>query len=185
MSLESIVDFYKTTDLTGQDIYNLINRFPILYSNLSKYRNLKELLTDAEPYVVILYQTSTKTNGHFVALFADDKNIFFFDSYGIYPDGEKQFTKFDRPLPNYLSDLIKNDGRPLIWNKIDYQSKHNNRISTCGRWSCTRIMLRHLSNEQFERIFLGNKSKYLSNHDNVITLLTLTSLDDFDEYYSR
>ena len=45
MSLQSIVDFYKTTDLTGQDIYNLINRFPILYSDLSKYKNLKELLS--------------------------------------------------------------------------------------------------------------------------------------------
>ena len=161
MSLESIVDFYKTTDLTGQDIYNLINRFPILYSDLSKYRNLKELLTD-EPYVVILYQTSSKTNGHFVALFADDNNIYFSDSYGIYPDGEKQYTKYDRPLPNYLTELIKNDGRNLIWNKIDYQNKKNSKISTCGRWSCARIMLRHLSNEQFERIFTGNKSNYLN-----------------------
>jgi len=184
MSLQSIVDFYKTTDLNGQNIYKLINRFPVLYSNLNQYKNIKELLSD-EPFVVILYQTSSKTNGHFVSLYADESNIYFFDSYGLYPDSEKQYTKYDRPLPNFLTNLIKEDGRNLIWNKIDFQNKKNNRISTCGRWSCLRILLRHLTNQQFERIFTTNKSNYLNDYDNIATLLTLTGLDDFDAFYNK
>ena len=57
MSIEQLVTHFKTRDLTGQDIIKLIEKGPVIYSDLKKYRNLNQLL-GKEGYVVLLYQTS-------------------------------------------------------------------------------------------------------------------------------
>jgi hypothetical protein len=182
MSIERLVNYFKKTDLDGQDIIKLIHKPVVLYSDLKNYSNLNQLLGN-EGYVVILYQTSSKTTGHFVCLFIREGKIHFQDSYGLAPDSEQQYAQYDQPLPRYLTQLIESDGRPIVWNKHDFQSKNPN-VATCGRWSCVRIMLKDLDNQQFQQVFYGNNDSYLTP-DNLIVMLTLIGLHNIQEFYQK
>jgi hypothetical protein len=182
MSIERLVNYFKTTDLDGNDITRLINKGPVLYSDLKKYKNLNALL-GSHGYAVLLYQTSSVSTGHFVCLFLRNNTIMFQDSYGFAPDTEQQYANYDEKIPRYLTQLIKADGRPLIWNKHDYQSKNPN-VATCGRWACLRVMLRDLSNEQFQNLFYTNKDSFLTS-DNLAVLLTLVGVHNIQEFYQK
>ena len=182
MSIERLTNYFKTTDLDGQDIVKLIHKPVVLYSDLKNYKNVNQLL-GSDGYVVILYQTSSKTTGHFVCLFVRNDTIHFQDSYGFKYDTEQQYTPYDEPLPRYLTQLIESDGRQVVWNKHDFQNKNSN-VATCGRWSCIRIMLKDLDNQQFQQVFYGNKCAFLTS-DNLVVMLTLVGLHDIQQFYAK
>ena len=183
MSIERLVDYFKKQDLSGDDILKMIGRPPILYSDLQKYKSLREMLTPKQPYAVILYQTSSKTDGHYVCIFIRQNKIYFQDSYGLKPDTEQQYAAYDKKLPRYLTELIESDGRELVYNTFDYQAKSSS-VATCGRWSCIRILLCDLENEQFKHVFYNNKVPYLTP-DNIVVMLTLTGLNNIQEYFDK
>ena len=182
MSIQQLVEYYKGTDLSGQDIVKMIGKGPVLYSDLKKYKNLNQLL-GKEGYVVILYQTSSKTTGHFCALMIKNNAPYWFDSYGFKPDAEEQYTPYDQKLPRYLTMLLEADERPVSWNKHDYQAKRAS-VATCGRWSTIAILLKDLSPQDFQHVFYNNKDPYLTS-DNLVVLLTLTGLNNINEYFEK
>jgi hypothetical protein len=181
MSLQKIVKFFKMRDLSGDEIETLIGKSPILYSDLKKFSSINELL-GKENYCIILYQTSSYTTGHFIAITrGDDGKVRYCDSYGIQtPDEELQFTPFDEPLPRYLTNLLK--GVDFESNTIDYQSK-NKGISTCGRYASFFCRMRNLSLVQIDKLLKDNQSEFLNNPDNAVCLLTLLSLKDIEQYF--
>jgi hypothetical protein len=186
MSLLDITKYFVRKDLTGEDIQQVIGRAPILYSELSKYSSISKLLTKAVPYAVILYQ-NTKYDGHYVALFIDDKgNLNFQDSYGYAPDQpiNMGMLAFDEQLPRYLTKLIDSSGMNLIVNKIDYQSKKHPNYADCGRHACLRILLRNLNNLQYSDLLMKNsrQNAFLTS-DHIAVILTLPYLSDITKYY--
>jgi hypothetical protein len=180
MSLETIVSHFIKSDLTGDEIKRLTGKSPVLYSDLKNYSSLKQLL-GSENCVIVLYQTSSRTTGHYVAITMNKAGkIRYCDSYGIQsPDAELQFTPFDKVLPKYLTKLLA----PYQFesNSVDYQSKSSN-VSTCGRYASLFCRFKDLSLRQINELFGGNKDVYLQRADNVATLLTLLSLNDITEY---
>jgi hypothetical protein len=187
MSLERVAQYYSKQDLTGQDIFDLTGKQPVIYSELKNYSSLKQLL-GSENFCVILYQTSSKTTGHWVAVMCNEKtnDIVYFDSYGIHYDGEIQKgADYDKPLPRYLTQLIEGDGRPIKVNQTDFQ-KWSKGISTCGRWSSIAVkFLRHITLQQFQILFTTNQSALLNQADIAATLLTLLALRDIPQYFNK
>lgn len=183
-SIESVVKYYVKRDLTGDEIKKITGKYPVLYSDLKNY-TMKKLLKGVGDYQVIMLQTLSKIEGHFVALFERQDGIYYFDSYGLgSPDSYKEYTKFDESLPNYLSNLLNSSGKQIIVNNYDYQS-WDPKTSTCGRYSALRIHLRDLNNDEFHSLFIGNSSRYLNNPDNVVTMLTLTALNNINEIFDN
>jgi hypothetical protein len=185
--IENIVEYYSKRDLSGDEIKKMIDKEPILYSDLKNY-TFNKLLSGAGDYQVILLQTKAINIGHYVAVFIspDDKNIYYYDSYGLgNPDTYKNYTPYDKQLPDYLSNLLASDPRKrqLIVNNKDMQS-WSRQSSTCGRWSSLRILYKTLNNDEFDALFVGNKG-FLSRADYVATILTLNGLDDIQEYYEK
>ena len=187
MSLERVAQYYSKQDLTGQDIFDLTGKQPVIYSELKNYSTLKQLL-GSENFCVILYQTSSKTTGHWVAVMCNEKSndIVYFDSYGLHFDEEIQYgATYDKPLPRYLTQLIEGDGRPVKINQYDYQ-KWTKGISTCGRWSSIAVkFLRHITLSQFNQLFTTNQSALLNQADIAATLLTLLSLRDIPQFFNK
>jgi hypothetical protein len=182
-SIENVVKYYIKKDLTGDEIRKLTGKNPILYSDLKNY-NVKKLLKGVGDFQVILLQTLSKIEGHYVAVFQRQDGIYYFDSYGLgSPDSYKEYTKFDQQYPNYLSKLLKESGKPIISNNRDYQAWNPSGISTCGRYSALRIHLMGLDNNEFQSLFVGNQSKFLSNPDYVVTILTLTALNNINQIF--
>jgi hypothetical protein len=183
-SIENVVKYYIKKDLTGEEIKKLTGKYPILYSDLKNY-NVKKLLKGVGDFQVILLQTLSKVEGHFVAVFERSDGIYYFDSYGLgSPDSYKEYTKFDQQYNNYLSRLLGESGRPIISNNRDYQS-WNPGISTCGRYSALRIHLMGLDNNEFHSLFVGNNSRFLSKPDYVVCMLTLTALNNINQIFDE
>jgi len=184
-SIENVVKYYIKKDLTGDEIMRLTGKYPILYSDLKNY-TFKKLLKGVGDFQVILLQTLSKVEGHYVAILDRNDGVYYFDSYGLgSPDSYKDYTAYDKQFPNYLSKLLKESGKPIISNNYDYQSWNPSGISTCGRYSALRIHLRGLSNPEFHSLFVGNQSKFLSRPDQVVTILTLMALNNINEIFNE
>jgi len=190
MSLEKLVAEYIKTPLSGNEIYRLCGVQPILYSELSNYKTLEQLLAKTKkPYAIILYQTSSKTDGHYNCIGVNgDGCPYHFDPYG-FPDTKiQQLAPYDKKLPNYIDPLLeayaKKHNKQYQVNTIDFQSKGGG-TADCGRWSgLCAILSQFMSFKQMGELFFNNQSSYLRG-DNVATLLTLLSLDDIGKYYKN
>ena len=110
----------------------------ILYSHLVDYKTLTDLLPKEMYACFILIETS-ENSGHWTCVVRNGLNVFYFDSYGVKPDGELSHIKKNlryelhenKPL---LSDIFKQSSNfNIIYNHTQLQSYHPN-INTCGKW---------------------------------------------------
>lgn|SRR5574337_1618016 len=163
----------KAKALSNDEIYKLLNgKVKILvYPELSKFKNIDQLLSP-HGCAIILYQTK-KNFGHWIALIKQGKNIIeHFDSYGIKPDGELKFVKsymrkeLGQEYP-HLTYLLYHSPYQLSYNQYRLQ-KMQKHISTCGRWSVARCILKDVPLDQFVKLF---KVKNYTP-DDVVTMLT-------------
>lgn len=179
-NLQAITQYYKFQDLTGDEIQDLIGKYPILFSDLKNYKSIDDVL-GKEGYAIILYQTSSRTNGHYVAITRNDKGkIRYFDPYGIQgPLKEVQYTPYDQALPNYLQNLL--NGVDYEANTTDYESWK--KVADCGRWSALACKFRNLSLQQINGLF--QNVGFLSDKDNCAVILTLLALSDISKFFSR
>lgn len=178
-NIQAIVSSFKDQDLSGDEIFKLTGKYPVIFSDLGKYQNVTDLL-GKENYVIILYQTSSYTTGHYISLSKNDTTgkVRYFDSYGIAnPLREIQYTPFDQKLPNYLASLLA--GVDYESNTFDYQA--SGKVSTCGRWSSLASLFHNFSLLEFHQLFKGNQG-FLSNTDNCATILTLLVLEDIRKF---
>ena len=134
--------------LSDDDINKLLPGVKIIaYPELAKYTHIEDAF-DAEGRVVILFETESKTVGHWIALHATpDGGIEFFDAYGLRPDSEKRWLSKsklvelheDEPL---LMDLLRDAearGMPVTFNNTHFQSNSPS-VQTCGRHCVVRLM---------------------------------------------
>ena len=181
MSLQELVNKYMSTPLSGAEIFKLTGVYPILYSDLNKYKTLEQLL-GSKKYCIILYQTSSKTSGHYNAIGINGNgDPYQFDPYG-YPDIKiQQLSQFDKKLPDYITPLLEDyanrKNKKVILNNIDFQSKAGN-IADCGRWSGIACLLtKRFSFEEIANLFLHNLDRQI-NGDFGVTVITLLALND-------
>lgn len=180
---EKVVEHYIKQDLTGDDIETLIHKPPVLYADLGKFKNVEELL-GKDNYAVILYETSSRTSGHWVALYKRfDGVLCFSDSYGMRYDTEQQYAPYTEKLPRYLTQLIEGSGMPVEYNKVDYQNK-NSRIATCGRYACFFCLFGKIMKFDEIQSFLQRNQDSFLTPDNIVCLTTLWGLGEIRNYFA-
>ena len=117
----------------------------IRYSDLQRYSSIQELLPEQKDYRIVL--TEWKRNvGHWCCLLRYGDVIEWFDSYGTAPDGELRFVPErmkhilgeDRRILSALLKKAKEEGFTVIYNRKKLQ--HEGDVSTCGRWTLSRIV---------------------------------------------
>jgi hypothetical protein len=82
---------------------------------------------------------SSATSGHWVALNRYNDIIEYYDSYGSKPDIPLTWAKF-KDNPRYLSELLSNTRLKTVYNSIDFQTKRDLNVSTCGCYSVFKIL---------------------------------------------
>lgn len=144
----------------------------IKYKKIKEYNDLSELLM---PYgrTIILIETSPN-RGHWTCCFVgegkQEGKIFYFDSYGVPPDGQLKNIDYDtrRMLGEGQEDLIPLfHNYNILYNKHKLQA-HIKGTATCGRWCTARMILNNLNSDQFAKLFLNKKNK----PDDIITNAT-------------
>ena len=130
----------KYCPMDDQDItHYLPNARLMTYNELSEIQNITDLLPKHKSYVIILYPVKSVTDGHWVCLTRYRRIIEYFDSYGKKPDDPLSWGKY-RDTPHYLSKLLGKTNLRVVYNTIEFQSKRDYNISTCGSYSVFRIL---------------------------------------------
>ena len=125
----------------------------ITYDELFKVKDIEKLLPRHKSYFILLYPVESKTNGHWVCMSRYDKTLEYFDSYGLKPDEPLEWSKFKK-TPHYLSLLLGKTKLRIHYNTIDFQSKRDYTISTCGAFCVFRIPTLTEMNLNLEKIIL-------------------------------
>jgi hypothetical protein len=184
MSFQDITNFYIRQDLTGDDLVKLTGKQPIVYSQLKNYTSVEQLL-GKEGFVVILYETSSRTSGHWTSLsITFEGKLRFCDSYGLYPDDEDQYASTNALLPKYLTALINKSTLNFEYNQVDYQRKSSS-VSTCGRYAAFfSTTAREMTLAEVKAFLTGNASSIL-NPDFIVTAYTMHTLREIRGYFEK
>jgi hypothetical protein len=190
MSLQKLVEYYVRKPLTGDEIKTLTGTFPIVYSELKNYKTLEDLLKKSgKPYAIVLYQTSSYSDGHYNAIGINFQgNPFTFDPYGYTEQHIKEYATYDEKLPDYimpmLEDYARRKNKKVIINYTDFQSKSGN-VADCGRHSGLACLFsQSMTFKEMEELYFTNADPWLKG-DNVATILTLLSLKDIGRWYKE
>ena len=131
----------KYQSMDDDDIKFYLKDVRILkYNDLSKVKDIAKLLPRHKSHVIILYPVISETSGHWVCITRFDKTIEYFDSYGNKPETPLNWTPQFKKTPHYLTDLLNKTKLRVVYNSIDFQSKRDLNVSTCGAYVVFRIL---------------------------------------------
>jgi hypothetical protein len=181
---QEILDYYKKklSEMIGSDDFpRFFNNFDsnkiIKYSELQNYNTITELLPELFDYRFILIEEQENT-GHWTVIARNKNNIYYFDSYGVKPDGEWQYISyFIRKMLNeetnqltILLNSAKKEGFNVESNKVKYQSDKKG-INTCGRYCImvVKCIEKGYDMNNIERLLDEGCSKYNCNYDILVT----------------
>lgn len=170
-SVLKLIDEYKSIALSDADLLNKMHDRAnlVTYPEIVNYKTLDELLG---PYNVcfILYLWKPGM-GHWCCITKHGKMVEFFDPYGNFVDNclkdipEPYRTESGQSEP-MLSYLMKESPYKLSYNEYPFQELDED-VSSCGRWTILRGLLKDLTLEQFKYLFLDEYG------DDIATLLTV------------
>ena len=110
--------------LSNHDIEDIVGeKIPIVTSvNIMKYNDIDDLFGNYNK-CLILYQDSNMNNkisGHWTCICRKLNNIYFFDSYGGFPDSQLkhipiQYRKQTKQIINKLSSIVMKGWKILIY----------------------------------------------------------------------
>ena len=159
--MERLIKKSEAIYLSDSDISNITKGEAkvVGFSSLKNVDDLIEVFADKDAFV-LFYATDSANVGHYTTfiLHRDKKIIEHFDSYAY--DLDKLLTisdyEYRRSMgENYIKNLVARAcakyGLRFEENKKKFQ-KLSNQVSTCGRYSCVRIMFRDLSMEKFNSL---------------------------------
>lgn len=152
--------------LTALEILDLLDHKCTImpYSHLSTFESLDDIFNPF-PVVFLLYETK-KNVGHWVVLCKYKKVCNFFDSYGMFPDDELDYSMYNSNDPILLK-LMVDSPLEIKYNPYPLQEINNSKMATCGRWCCLYAYLyKKVSFKQFADMFKGVDEDY------VVTLIT-------------
>ena len=171
MSVQKIIH----TPLSDADIHKILGKDQklIIYSDLSNYSSLHELLPGDKDSVVILYEQK-QLSGHWTCLLKYDDKYEFFDPYGIKSDSELKWVTLKQRSnlhedTTFLSKLLNNE--EYIYNKVDFQ-QNDSSVETCGSHVSCRLhyFKEHDMNLEQYQDFMKRLSKELHQpYDYIVT----------------
>ena len=170
----------KSIPLSDRDIYSKLQGRTniIMYNQLNNVNDIEGILVDDS--AVILYEKRPK-NGHWVCIIRYLKKgvptIEFFDSYGIFPDDEKRYIDKDflsssRQTKNRLDELLLKASKRyrIEYNNYRLQKKSSD-IATCGRHVVSRILLKNLNIDEYNKL-MNSFKQYGLSPDDVATIIS-------------
>jgi len=163
MSIDKLALKGEDYSISEDDLKNMTdNKYEIYkYHHLGDFNNINDIL-GANGGCIILFQNESANSGHWVTLFKRDSNTLeFFDSYGLKPDDELKYSKYNlrihnnEPVP-HLTHLLNNNNYKLIYNKFKFQ-KWKHETNTCGRHIGLRLKYRNYTLEEYKKLLMNNK----------------------------
>jgi len=150
-----------------------------MYDNIIKARSLNTIFGKKDAVIIFYpnFKGARGTSGHYVTLIRNKANrtIYFFDSYGGKPDVDQKKYAMNRDElydeeHNSLIKLLLKKGWNVDYNHVPLQASSPD-VATCGRWGLTRVMWKHLTNDQFVQAIKYWSNKLNISPDELVTIL--------------
>lgn len=151
--MEEIQDY----PLSDNDIRQILGQEIriMTYPELKHLRSIDQCF-DSKGRCILLFLTSSPTDGHWCCMMNKPDGIHFFDPYGESPEDVKggvsmpMREQLDMRQP-YLTRLLRASGRPVFYNTVPYQQEKSG-VNTCGRWCVVRLMYAPKSDAYFHKV---------------------------------
>lgn len=184
MKFFNILDLVKRGEevpLSDKDIREILddNVNVINYMKFFEIERLEDVMgNDLMTPVIFLYPVNAINSGHWVCFFFNkiDNVLCYYNSYGLHIDADTRISNFPgihtkdgiSILYQLIVDFCKRNGTLLDINHYQHQ-KLKNDMNTCGRYCCSRIIFRDLSNSEFNKMIVNKKM----TPDETVTFFTL------------
>lgn len=153
MSLKQVKDY----PLSDGDIRRILGDDISIktYPDLAKMSSIDQCF-DRQGRCILLFLTSSPTEGHWCCLLNKKNGIHFFDPYGERPEQQlknvpaSRLEMLDESQP-YLTKLLRESGRPVFYNTYDFQ-KDSTKINTCGRHCIVRCLYAPYSLDKYKKV---------------------------------
>eukprot|EP01038_Epipyxis_sp_PR26KG_P010127 gene10127-13618_t len=164
-------------DIESQDNVNYENYKKI--SNKEMFKRYGQNPLSKKTRKKINDMRRSDSSGHWCVLVRNDTNIYYFDSYGVKPDGEMSHISFGLRYELHenqksLSRLLKTIPKNFLfaYNKTQFQQYSPN-INTCGKWSVvfTKCIFDGMTLDQFQQRMSAIKSRYNVSYDELVCVL--------------
>jgi hypothetical protein len=160
--LKQKIENYKQYPLSDNEIQRITGHKLIIYLELHNFDTFEHLLHMNNGSVIIMYmQTSPNVAsggyGHYCCINKiSDKEIEFYDPYGLFPDKQLKFSSKDVNKQNkqdhtYLSWLMYNSPYKLSFNEHKFQAKALP-VQTCGWFYAHMIKHKSLPLKQYKAL---------------------------------
>ena len=158
----------------------------LTYPELSKYRNINELLPENKDYAIILY-LDQPNKGHWTCVLKYNNTIEMFDPYGIKELDEElkwipcsERIKLKQAVP-YMTRLFNSIEKPQkgIISSIEYQDDKNN-VNSCGRHVVYRILKLlddDMNIEQYYNHMKKLRKAYNLTYDEIVSTYVVPDID--------
>lgn len=149
-----------------------------VYLELNQINNILDILPGNICACFILLKTNSNS-GHWTCLCRNQNIIYYFDSYGVKPDGEltnispglryqlhensKALTRLIRTIPS---------GYTFAYNNIQFQ-EYSESVNTCGKWCDVfcKCIFKGLTLDQFQQRLKQLKTTYRTSYDLLACML--------------
>lgn len=153
----------------------------MVYSGLNDVENMLDVLPKEVSACFILLRTSEQS-GHWTSLCRNGNNIYYFDSYGVAPDGE--LSRIAKNVRYELDESQRNiirlirtipSGFIFSYSNTQFQA-YSESVNTCGKWSfvfCKCIFL-GMTLKNFQNRMAEMKNSYHTSYDELVCMLWST-----------
>lgn len=152
-----------------------------IYNELNDVEDIMQILPETICVCFVLLKTS-EDSGHWTCLVRNNNTIYYFDSYGVAPDGE-----LSRIAPNVRYQLHENQrsltrlihtvshGFTFSYNNMQFQ-QYSPRVNTCGKWcyAFARCVFDGVSLDDFQERMHQLKDEYKCSYDDLVCVLWKT-----------
>lgn len=143
----------------------------ILYDDLKKYNNLKELFGGSLSIYILLQIKNLETGdvesvGHWVCfIHHEDRGVYYYyDPYGLSIEQELAITHEEGLIRKFTSQAR------VEVNSFQHQ-EFSDEVNVCGRWCVLRSIFYHLNNLLFDELVVRS-IKHILKPDELVALVT-------------
>jgi len=149
------------------------------YDELSKYRDLNDLLPKKRDYVILLY-LDAPNKGHWTCLIRNNNDVYFFCSYGSKVDEPLSWVPITirmklRVCVPFLTRMFNNNtSLNTYYSPVKYQKERDD-VNTCGRY-CVLLIKKFQEEpdynlDKFYEYLTSMKNKFNLSYDEVVSTL--------------
>ena len=179
--MDNLIRSIYKYDLSGNDVEYITRGKSkvLLYDTLTPNDNIIQRIGPTNQTILLFpTEAGNEYSGHWISLIYRPslKQIEHWDSYGLSPDAEAQYSTSRHVQAQILQQLYnkaRQQGYKILYNPYRFQ-KMSNGVNVCGRMASIRNRFHYLDIEAYKKLMFGQSM----SPDFIVSIMTFLSLNE-------